>query len=68
MVPSVIVRILLRYGAGALVAAGWLLASDANALANDQEVIDLIIVAVGFAIAGVSEVWYWLARKAGWAT
>ena len=63
-----IVRIVLRYAAGFLVARGLLGESDGNMLAADPEVAALIETGVGLAIGAVSEGWYWLAKRLGWRT
>lgn len=64
---AVIIRIVLRYGAGALIAHGLLDAESGNFLADDPDVVMLIETGVGVALAGLSEGWYWLAHKWGWA-
>lgn len=61
---AAIARILLRYGSGALVVHGYLSADDANVLAMDPDMQMLI----GTAIGALTEVWYVVARKMGWAT
>lgn len=61
-----IIRIVLRYGAGFLVARGLLGESDGNMLAADPEVAAAIETGVGLAIGAVSEGWYWLAKRFGW--
>lgn len=66
MVP-VITRIALRYLAAALVAKGMFTASDAGQFAADPDVVNLVEVGIGLAIAGATEGWYWAARKFGWA-
>lgn len=66
--PAAIIRIALRYGAAALVARGILLPGDGAELAADPQVIDAIQIAAGLAMAGVAEVWYWLAKRFGWGT
>lgn len=63
---SVLARILLRYGAGAVLGSALLhrFGLDPSALANDPDV--QLLVAAG--IAGVAEAWTWLAHKFGWPT
>lgn len=61
--PSVIIRILLRYAAGVLVAKGLLLPDMAGELSTDQEIIDILVVAAGIGIGALTEAWYWMARK-----
>ena len=60
---AVTIRILLRYASGILVAKGLLLPGDASELAADPELIDLLVAAVGFALAGIAEVWLWAESK-----
>lgn len=62
-----LIRIVLRYGAGFLVARGMLGESDGNMLAADPEVAASIETGIGLAIVLVSEAWYWLARRFGWS-
>jgi hypothetical protein len=64
MTPDVLaplVRIALRYVAGALVAKGL------NLDPADPDVVSLIcwVLAIGFGV--ISESWYVLAKKMGWA-
>lgn len=63
----VIIRIALRYSAGALVAHGLLDTDSGNALATDPDVAMAIETGAGLLIGAVSEGWYWLARKWGWS-
>lgn len=65
---AVLARILLRYGAGALVAWGLLTADLGAMLSTDPEVITYTQFAIGVVAAGVAEGWYWLAKKFGWGT
>ena len=58
-----IIRIILRYGAGALVAKGYLTPTDASALATDPD----ILLAAGAILGVVTEVWYALAKRFGWS-
>lgn len=64
---SVFIRILLRYGAGFLIARGFLGENDGNMLAADPEVAAALELAAGTALGVVSEVWYMIARRLGWA-
>ncbi len=66
MLP-VVSRIVLRYAAGALVAKGLLPDDIGRGLAVDVDVLNLIEIGLGFALAAVSEGWYFLARRFGWA-
>lgn len=60
---AVIVRIALRYGAGALIAKGLLDPGTGDTLMNDP---DIQIIA-GACLGAISEGWYFIARKLGWA-
>jgi hypothetical protein len=64
---SVFVRIVLRYGAGFLVARGLLGESDGSMLAADPEVASFLEMAGGAALGAISEAWYMFARKLGWS-
>lgn len=64
---AVVIRILLRYAAGFLVAKG-LVSTDMGAdLASDPDVMALIEMGVGAVIVAGTEAWYYFARKLGWA-
>jgi len=64
---AVIARIILRYGAGFLVAKG-LLAPEAGAqLSTDPDMQMLLQVGAGGVAFVVSEGWYFFARRMGWA-
>lgn len=67
MVP-VITRIALRYLAAALVAKGMFTAADAGQFAADPDVVNLVEVSIGLAIAGATEGWYAIAKRFGWNT
>ncbi|WP_343066707.1 hypothetical protein [Gellertiella hungarica] len=60
-------RILLRYAASALIAKGALAPEIGNAIAADPDVFQLLQIALGLLAAAVSEWWYYLAVKFGWA-
>lgn len=64
---GILIRILLRYAAGALVAKGLLSPEDGTAFAGDQEIMQLLEVAAGIGIGAATELWYAAARKFGWA-
>lgn len=64
---AVIIRIVLRYGAGLLIAKGLLAPEAGLDLASDPDVQMLLQVGVGLVAAAVSEGWYVLARRLGWA-
>lgn len=63
---SLLARILLRYGAGALFGSALLhrFGIDPSSVANDPDVQFL----VASAIAGICEGWTWLAHRFGWKT
>lgn len=59
-----IIRIVLRYVIGA-----WFSTSLGAALVNDPDVMTLVDAVIAPLIAtALTEFWYWLARKVGWAT
>jgi len=58
-----IIRIALRYGAGIMVAKGYLTPEDATFLSTDP---DMILIA-GVLVGAATEVWYYLANRFGWA-
>lgn len=64
---AVVARIVLRYGAGALVAKGLLDADTAAGISSDQDLVAIAQVAAGAAIGVGTEFAYWLARKFGWS-
>lgn len=64
---GVIIRILLRYASGALVAKGLLSAEDGASFATDPDIAQVLEVAAGMAIGAATEGWYYLARKFGWS-
>lgn len=64
---SVFIRIALRYGAGILVARGLLGSGDAAAFSADPDIQMAIEAGLGLAAAAISEGWYWLAHRFGWA-
>jgi hypothetical protein len=64
---AVIARILLRYAAGALIMKG-LISSDMGAdLGTDPDVLAVLEIALGAAVAATTEAFYWAARKFGWS-
>lgn len=65
---SPILRIVLRYLAGFLVAKGLLSAEFGMDLANDADVLALMEIAAGAIIAGATEAFYFVAKKMGWRT
>ncbi|HEV7321596.1 MAG TPA: hypothetical protein VGO04_23585 [Ensifer sp.] len=64
---AVVVRILLRYGAGLLVAKGMLAPEAGPALAEDPDLQMLLQVGAGLVAGAACEGWYLLARRLGWA-
>ncbi len=60
----VLARIVLRYGAGALVAYGLLAPSEAEELVMNPDLALLVGGLIGVAVEGA----YTLARRKGWAT
>jgi hypothetical protein len=60
---AVIARILLRYVAGALIAAGYLDTTMGSSIANDPD----LLILVGTVIGAVTEGAYYLAHKLGWS-
>ena len=64
---AVMIRIVLRYGAGLLVAMGLLAPETGPAIADDPDIQMLLEVGVGLAAGVLSETWYLLARRLGWA-
>jgi hypothetical protein len=63
-----LIRILLRYLAGVLVAKGYLTAADGGFLTTDPDVYALVEMGLGLAMSVVTEGYYYLAKKFGWAT
>lgn len=71
---SAIVRIIMRYAAGALIAKGMVDADLGRMLATDKDVFTLLTPLVDVAVAtlpgmivgAASEGWYWMAKKFGW--
>jgi len=64
---TVIIRIAMRWLAGALVTHG-LFSADMTDLLVDPDLIALIEAGVGIIIGVAAEWWYGLARRFGWAT
>ena len=56
-------RILLRYGAAALVTSGILAPGLGDHLASDPDVMQVAQIAVGGVIVVAVEVYYWFARR-----
>lgn len=62
---GVIIRILLRYIAAALIAHGYLSADSAD-FASDPDIVEFVEIALGGAVGAATEAWYYLARRFGW--
>ncbi|MFT3689677.1 hypothetical protein [Paenirhodobacter sp.] len=63
-----IIRNVLRYISGALVAKGLIGADTGTALAVDPVIIETVTVAAGVMLGSVTEVIYAIAKKMGWRT
>lgn len=63
---AVVVRILLRYLAGILVAKGLLAPEDGLTVSADPDIAMAAQLAAGAAVGALSEAWYFVARKLGW--
>ena len=68
MTYAPIIRIVLRYLAGFLVARGFLTSDDGSVLASDADLVALIETGIGFVIFAGTEAWYWVSKKFGWKT
>lgn len=64
---AVLIRIGLRWLAGALVTYGWLAPDDVGIIA-DPELVSYLSMGVGMALGAVAEGWYYVARRFGWST
>lgn len=64
---AVIVRIVLRYAAGLLVAKGLVSTDIIDGVVGDPDVIQAVTLVTGVAVGVVAEAWYFLARKFGWS-
>lgn len=64
---SPLARIIVRYAAGFFVAKGLLPSETGATLAIDIDVINYVDLALGISFAAISEGWYALARRFGWA-
>ena len=65
---GVFVRIFLRWFAGFLVAKGLFAPDDATIITSDPEIERLIVSGIGTAVGAGTELWYWAAKRYGWAT
>ncbi|GAA2848467.1 MULTISPECIES: hypothetical protein [Aminobacter] len=62
-----IIRILLRYVTLPLLALGWILPEEQQALIADPEIVAWVSTGLGIIAPLVAEGWYWAARSFGWA-
>ena len=60
-----IARIVVRYGAAALVTWGLLPADVAAGLADDPDVVQSVAVVLGLLAGAAAETWYALAKRLG---
>lgn len=67
-VNPVIIRNILRYCAGALVARGIIGAETGTALAADPVLIEATSIAAGLALGAATEAIYAVAKRLGWRT
>lgn len=65
---AVLIRIGLRYLAGALIAKGLIAPEVGMQLAADPDVLQALQLAAGVLFGAASEGAYYLARRFGWAT
>ena len=63
---SVLIRIALRWIAGALVSHG-LLGEGMTGLFDDPDIAMVVETGIGVAIGAIAEGWYYLANRFGWA-
>lgn len=63
-----IVRILLRYVVGALVAKAFISPDLGNTIVADPEIEMALQLGLGLAIGAATETFYALAKRWGWAT
>ena len=65
---AIIIRIALRYLAGVLIAKGLLAPEEGMSITTDPDVAMALQIAAGALAGAVSEAWFWLAKRFGWAT
>ena len=65
---DVFARILLRYGAGALVTYGLMSSEAGSSLADDPDVAMAIQIGAGIAAGAIAEYWRFLAKRFGCRT
>ena len=68
VVSGALARILLRYGAGVLIAKGVLPDDFGHSIIDDPDLTNILTTALGALLAVLSEGWYWLAKRFGWST
>lgn len=64
---SPIIRIALRYLAGAMVARGLLDDGLATIISTDAELIESLTLIAGTILGAISEGWYVFAKRRGWS-
>lgn len=63
-----IVRIIMRYGAGFLVAKGLLTPEDGTAFGLDPDIAQMLEVGIGMAVGAATELYYAASKRWGWNT
>ncbi|MFC3061261.1 hypothetical protein [Paenirhodobacter populi] len=63
-----IIRNILRYAAGALVAKGLIAPQTGLAIASDPVLVESLSLALGAVLGLIAEGFYALAKRAGWRT
>lgn len=63
-----VVRIILRWLAGILVAKGWFAPEDGLWLQTDPDIAMIGQMALGFGVGLLAEAWYVVAKRFGWRT
>jgi hypothetical protein len=62
-----LVRILLRYATGPLLALGLIFPEEQQAIIADPEIVRYVSTGLGLLAPVLAEGWYMLARRFGWA-
>ena len=65
---AIAARLILRYAAGFFVAKGLLAPDVGPELANDVDLQAMIEVGIGLILTAAAEVWFYVAKRMGWAT
>lgn len=65
---GVLIRIVLRYVAGLLIAWGLISEEDTRLVLTDPHLIGWLEVGFGLAAGFVAESWYRIAKRMGWKT